>query len=88
MRLIQSTPGNTQDLPINNSVPSNPIRDLARIPLANLSKDHLKENPDFGHSHLNQGSGGPLPEVNKIKLYMYEGNSAFWTKEKTIRKII
>lgn len=61
MRLIQSTPSNTQDLPINNSVPSNLIRDLARIPLANLSKDHLKENPDLGHSHLNQGSGGPLP---------------------------
>lgn len=52
-RLIQSTPSNTKDSPINNSVPSNLIRDLARIPWANLSKDLPKDNPDLGRSHLN-----------------------------------
>lgn len=51
-RLIQSTPSNTQDRPINNSVPSNLIGDLARILLAHLNKDHPKANPDLGHSHL------------------------------------
>lgn len=34
---------NTKDPPINNSVPSNLIRDLARIPLANLNKGLLKD---------------------------------------------
>lgn len=42
-------------------MPSNLIRDLARIPWANLNKDQPKENPDLGHSHLNQGSSH-LPE--------------------------
>lgn len=42
-RLIQSTPSNTKDSPINNSVPSNLIRDLARIPLANLNQDLPKD---------------------------------------------
>lgn len=34
---------NTKDPPINNSVPSNLIRDLAGIPLANLNKGLLKD---------------------------------------------
>lgn len=33
---------NTKDPPINNSVPSNLIRDLARIPLANVNKAFSK----------------------------------------------
>lgn len=41
-RLIQSTPSNTKDSTINNSVPSNLIKDLARIVWANLNKNHPK----------------------------------------------
>lgn len=33
---------NTKDPPINNSVPSNLIRDFARIPLANVNKAFSK----------------------------------------------